>query len=150
MRHAKTSTIALAAALTGSPLAQPSVAAAQAIPAFGHNIDVSRSRASLRLDYSDDSHLTVLLAGGRLFLNGREAGRYMPGGPLERAWRGLLEAADTMPTAGLVPAMRRWKVDSLAGADLAAKQAIENALRGLTVASTSPGNLPVAGAAPEP
>lgn len=137
MRHVNLSPITLAVGLAAVPLASPSGAAAQAVPAVGHSIDVSRSRASLRLDFSDDSRLTVLLAGGRVLLNGREAARYQSGGPLERAWRGLLGRADSLSTADLVAALKEWKADNPAEGDASAFKAIDAALKGLTVAPPS-------------
>ena len=145
MLFAKVLALPTAAALltASSPPASAVQGPAQAVQAR-----VSRRRASLRFDFSDDSRLSIMLAGGRILLNGTEAGRYQPGGPLERAWRGLLAQADTFSTAGVIRGVKLWKVDGLAGPDLSAKQAIAAALTNLKAAPTPPAPVAAAGAPP--
>ncbi|MBI4421095.1 MAG: hypothetical protein HY560_09740 [Gemmatimonadetes bacterium] len=145
MRHVERSPILAIAIVALTAPVRP--APAQEITAVAHSIDVSRSRAAVRFDFSDDSRLAVAFSGGRIFINSRDAGRYQSGGPLERSWRGLLAQSDTFSTTGLVRAVREWKVDSLAGGDLVAKQALDAALRGLT-AAPAPRGMPLGAVAP--
>jgi len=127
MRRVSSSfTIALVA-VAAPPLS--AAATAQAGPqVVAHTVDMSRRQATLGLELANGNKVKISLGRGVLRVNDKSVGRYAPGGPLEQAWRSLLDDAASLPTSGLKTRMAAWKVPGLAGPDLAAKRQVDAAL----------------------
>lgn len=93
-------------------------AAFPAMPADGqeraivsNRIEVSRTEASLRLEFSDGERLSVTFAGGRARVNGESLGSYVPDGPADREWRSLLSRVLSLSNGPLADELRRWQPD---------------------------------------
>ena len=109
-------------------------------------ISVGTHDAMLELDLASGASRVVDLKAGALYLDGRQAGSYAVGGPLERSWRRLLADAGSLDTPHLLAAVREWRVEGLAGSDLAMQQRIEAQLAPLMPAAPVPP--PALGVAP--
>ena len=102
--------LAGAAALVAAP------ANAQQREIVASQVEVSRSEASLRLEFSDGEQLDVSFAGGRASVNGTLLGTYGPGGAADREWRGLLGRVLALSNRPLALELERWEPDpGLAG-----------------------------------
>ncbi len=100
-----------------------------------HSISLSTNEATLELVLSSGQIRTISLRGGHLFVDGRQAGDFAPGGALDRGWRRMLEGGAALTTRDLVATLQSWRVPTLAGTDQAAKSQLDAALRGLDAAA---------------
>jgi hypothetical protein len=104
--------------------------AAQEREVVSKQIGISRSEASLRLEFESGDPLEVALEDGSIRVNGESIGSYGPG--LDAAWRALLSDVVTLEDGPLSRALREWNPPSDLGenADLAARldEALEDAL----------------------
>lgn len=126
------SSFTLALAAVSAPAAAGAAIAQTSTPQIvAHTVDISSRQATLGLELSDGNGVRISLARGVLRINGREAGRYSAGGPLEDSWRALLDEAAGLSTDGLRTRMASWKVDGLAAADAQIKRQIDQAVRTL-------------------
>ncbi|MBI4543394.1 MAG: hypothetical protein HY705_10215 [Gemmatimonadetes bacterium] len=123
-----------------------------------HAIAVSSREATLELELASGEMRTLSLREGALLLDGVRAGRYAPGGALDRAWRRLLADAGALQTREVLIALRSWRAGTLAGDEAAAKTRLDEALRAVTARrptaalAASPGDTaqPVRTAPPSP
>ena len=96
-----------AAVVCAAFLAMPAGGQERAI--VSNQIEVSRSEASLRLEFSDGERLSVTFSGGRAMVNGESLGSYVPDGPADREWRGLLSRVLSLSNGPLAEELRRWQ-----------------------------------------
>jgi len=99
-----------------------------------HAISVSNREATLELETAGGRSRSISLRGGRILVDGTEAGRYAGGGPLERSWRRLLADGAELETRAFLVSLRAWRITGLAGEDLAAKNRLDEAVRGAVAA----------------
>jgi hypothetical protein len=118
--------IPVAAVITAVSLPVPAIAQAPSVVA--HSVDVSRNRATLELQLSNDEVVNVTLGDGEIELNGNHAGSYARGGPLDRAWRAFLDSAAALNTAEVVRAGKRWPLSGFQGDEAVAARSIGKAL----------------------
>jgi hypothetical protein len=105
----------------------------------GHGVGLSARAASLQIDLASGGERTVLLRDGAVLIDGKAAGSYVVGGPLDQAWRRLLTEAASVGEKRMLATVRRWSVAGLSGEDLAARDRIEEALHGLSAAAPAIG-----------
>ncbi len=99
-----------------------------------HAIAVSAREATLELGSAGGRTHTMSLRGGRILIDGAEAGRYAPGGRLERSWRRLLADGADLETRALLVALRDWRLSGLDGSEADGKARLDDAVRGLGIA----------------
>ena len=121
--------IPVAAVITAVALPLPALAQAPSVVA--HSVDVSRNRATLELQLSNDEVVNVTLGDGAIELNGNNAGSYVRGGPLDKAWRAFLDSAAALNTAKVVRAGKRWPLSGFQGEEAVAARSIGRALTSL-------------------
>lgn len=119
------SSFTLALAAVAAPAAGAAFAQAPTPQIVAHTVELSSRQATLGLELSDGSEVRISLVRGALQINGEEAARYNAGGPLENAWRSLLDEAASLSTAGLKAKMASWKVAGLSDPDTEVKRQIE-------------------------
>lgn len=102
-----------------------------------HAISVSNREATLELETAGGRTRSIALRGGRIMVDGTEAGRYAAGGPLERSWRRLLADGAELETRAFLVSLRSWRVAGLAGDDVQGKSRLDEAVR---LAAITPGN----------
>lgn len=97
----------------------------------GAAVIVSDDEAALDLELSDGRTVQLRLEDGVVFADGERIGDYDEGGPLDRSWRELLEAAAMASTADLPVLLRDW--DAPAEGEIAdmIDQRLELALTGV-------------------
>ncbi len=103
-----------------------------------HAISLSSREAALELELAGGRTRTVALQGGVVLIDGSRAGRYTPGGRLERAWRRLLADGGALDTRGLLVALRAWHAPSVSGEDAVAGTRLEESLQTLGVVRGAP------------
>jgi hypothetical protein len=115
--------VGLTAALT------PLSARAQEREVVSKQVSVSRSEATLDLEFSDDSALEISLRDGMVLIDGERVGSFEPGGELDAAWRDLLGRAVSLEDGPLSEALADWRAPAdLAGALADVAQEIDRAL----------------------
>jgi hypothetical protein len=149
---------ASAAVLNGIAFLNRVLRGRQGDEVVSHAIAVSSREATLELELASGEVRTLSLRDGTLLLDGVRAGRYAPGGVLDRAWRRLLADAGALQTREVLIALRWWRAGALAGDDATAKTRLDEALRAVTARrptatlAASPGDTaqPVRTAPPSP
>ncbi|NIM49294.1 MAG: hypothetical protein GTN78_19945 [Gemmatimonadales bacterium] len=109
-------------------------AGVQAQEVVGHSTVQSPQEGMLILELGGGNSLVITLADGKLLLGGTEVATYRPGGPLEHAWRELLNHARELDTEELLRAVQDLEVRELVEAERVALQAVEAAVAGLAAA----------------
>jgi hypothetical protein len=99
-----------------------------------HLVATSSDSRTLTFKLDDGSEVTLSLAGGRVVIDGEQAGRYIPGGSLEGAWQELLADLARVPTPLAVLRVRSWAPAGLKGEEKGAAEALRRRLAGITVA----------------
>ena len=91
---------------------------ALSLPASAQNREIVSSRveissrvASLVLEFADGAELSLDLDDGLATLDGRELGRYEPGGSADQAWRSLLDEVLALPEGRVAGALAEWSPD---------------------------------------
>jgi MFS family permease len=97
-------------------------------------ITLSEREATLEVELASGKAVALSLRGGIVFLDGDNAGRYQPGGALDRSWRRLLADAASLETGELLVAIRAWRPPAVSAGDRAARTRLEAALRALALA----------------
>ncbi|NJD19665.1 MAG: hypothetical protein FIA95_10345, partial [Gemmatimonadetes bacterium] len=82
-----------------------------------HAVSLSPREAAVELELADGTTRTVSFRSGQVFVDGRSAGRYAPGGTLEQSWRKLLAEAGPQNTAVALARLRAFRVSGLSGAE---------------------------------
>ena len=103
-----------------------------------HAISLSPREAAVEFDLADGTTRTVALRSGQVLVNGQVAGRYTPGGVLERAWRQVLAEAGPKDTKGVLGSLRAFRVAGLSGDERAAEDQLARAFRNLTASAPAP------------
>ena len=106
-----------------------------------HAISLSSREATLELELAGGRTRTVALQGGVVLIDGARAGRYTPGGQLERAWRRLLADGGALDTRGLLVALRAWHAPSVSGEDAVAGTRLEESLQALGAVRGAPAGM---------
>jgi len=91
LKHLRLAVALLVAGLIPSPLAGQATQAADEI--LQTSIVLSGDVTSLQLELANGRALRIQLSDGEVLIDGKEVGRYVPGGLLESAWRDLLREA---------------------------------------------------------
>jgi len=99
-----------------------------------HLVATSSDSRTLTFKLDDASQVEISLAGGRVLIDGEQAGRYAPGGALEGAWQELLADMARVPTQLAVLRARGWAPAGLAGEESGAAEAIRRRLAQLEIA----------------
>ncbi|MFZ5623144.1 MAG: hypothetical protein ACOY71_01765 [Gemmatimonadota bacterium] len=112
-----------------------------------HAVTLSATHATVVFELTDREPLRLSLAGGRVLIDGREAGRYTPGGPLEQRWRRLLMDASGRSTPEAVSLLQHWNPGGLSDGESDLARALVARVRRLdaVVASLEPQAIPPAG-----
>lgn len=106
-----------------------------------HAISLSSREAALELELAGGRTRTVALQGGVVLIDGARAGRYTPGGQLERSWRRLLADGGALDTGALLVALRAWHAPSVSGEDAVAGTRLEESLQALGVVRGAPAGM---------
>ena len=119
-------------------LVAPPTLQAQLREVVSKEVAVSRSEATLRLEFTDDGELEITFEDGAVLINGDVVGGFVPGDDLEAEWRSLLSQAVSLDNGDLAVMLSDWSAPGdLAGdlADLAQEvdRALEDALSGFDV-----------------
>jgi hypothetical protein len=100
---------------------------AQLLDVLSSEINVSRDAASLRLELADGRSLQVAVRDGGAYVDGTRIGDAPRGGPLDRAWRELLNRGMDVPSSELPQLLADWEATGDVGTRM--DQALEAALR---------------------
>ena len=106
-----------------------------------HTISLGSREAALELELAGGRTRTIALQGGVVLIDGARAGRYTPGGQLERAWRRLLADGGALDTRGLLVALRAWHAPGVSGEDAVAGTRLEESLQALGVVRGAPAGM---------
>jgi len=107
----------------------PLAAKAQEREVVSKQVSVSRSEATLDLEFSDDTALEISLRDGLVMIDGDNVGSYQPGGELDAAWRELLGRAVSLEDGPLSEALADWRAPAdLAGSLAEVAQRIDQTL----------------------
>lgn len=154
MRSVELIGIALVAAAGLSAEEAPPAAQAPDAAVVGHTTSMSpRLGATLTLELSNGERLDIALSRGSIRLNEAVIGSYREVGPLERAWRALLERMSSLATAQAVAALGDFEPAGLDGDELAALREIRRTVSALgrrAQPATAPAVAPVPGAGAAP
>lgn len=112
--------------------------------AVSHAISLSSREASLELEFAGGRTRSVALRDGVVLIDGARAGRYTPGGQLERAWRHLLADGGALDTRGLLVALRAWRAPAVSGEDAVATTRLEESLLALAAVRGAPAGMAAA------
>jgi hypothetical protein len=119
------------ATAAGTPaLAQQAGTAAEVVAS---EISISREEAVLRLDLADGRSVEVAVRGGGAYVDGTRVGAAPRGGPLDRAWRDLLNRGMDAASAELPALLSGWTGPGETGTRLG--RAMEEALQTSTAAA---------------
>jgi hypothetical protein len=91
LKHMRFAALLLIGALMPAPLAAQTAQAVDEIVQTA--VVLSADEATLSLELADGRSRQVQLLDGTVYIDGKEAGNYQPGGALERAWRDFLRGA---------------------------------------------------------
>jgi len=116
----------------------PRVAAGQDKHVVGYSVTTSSREATAGFDLADGSSLRIALRNGDVLVDGVQAGRYQPGGALERQWREVLGRSASLTTDQAVALLHEWQVRGLTGDDARALGVIGRQLAGLRAAEVVP------------
>jgi hypothetical protein len=140
MRHVNIAFVPLllvtSAAAGQTPRAPAGAATGPSIVA--HTADVTRRRAALKLELSNNQELDIALQGGEVRINGESAGSYEPGGQLETEWRAFLDSAGSLNSTDVVRAAQKMP-SGLTGNDATGLKSILGAL--VTLKSVTAGSV---------
>ncbi len=150
MLRSSSSRLVLAAACGALLGVCPRPAAAQAASGgriVSSQVNISRDEAALDLDLAGGRNVDVAIRDGHVWADGRDLGEAPRGGPLDRAWRSLLNRAMDTPTAQLAGLLRGWDAPS---GDVAGqmRRALDAVLSGADAAAADAAPPPPAPAAP--
>ncbi len=96
---------------------------------ISNEIAVSGSEAALRLDFQDQSGISITFRGGEVLVDGEVVGSYTRGDPLDAAWRGLLGDVLALDDGPLARALVDWTPpESLTGAHLEVAELLDQAM----------------------
>lgn len=96
-------TLALAAGLLPGALAAQSQR-----PIISSEIEISRDKAALELEFEGGRKASFAVTDGRMVINGDDAGAAVRGGELDREWRDILDRAMEAPTGALARMLVDW------------------------------------------
>lgn len=99
-----------------------------------HAISVSNREATLELETAGGRTRSIAFRAGRIFIDGAESARFVPGGALDRSWRRLLADGAELETRAFLVSLRAWRIGNLSGDDIGAKQRLDEAVRGAVAA----------------
>jgi hypothetical protein len=85
--------------------------AAQERQVISNQVAVSRSEASLELEFSDGATFSMSFDNGRVTADGEVLGSYESGGAAEAEWRALLSDVLALSNGPLADALQRWEPD---------------------------------------
>lgn len=112
--------------------------AAAPIPAAtDHIVTISSDSRVLTFKLTGEAKVELALTGGRVLIDGRQVGRYAPGGALEGVWQDLLADLARVPTPLAVRRARVWAPVGLTGDEGTALNELRRALAGITVSPES-------------
>lgn len=77
-----------------------------------NQVSVSGGEAGILLEFADGNELSIVLADGRVRVDGEDAGSYTPGGALETSWRSLLGQAVAVEPGTLGDLFSEWSPPS--------------------------------------
>ena len=103
-----------------------------------HAVSLSPREAAVELELADGTTRVVSLRSGQVLVDGAAAGKFKPGGALDRAWRQLLAGAAAKDTRELLVALHAFRVSGLTAEDQAAERRLGAAFRNLTIDVTPP------------
>jgi len=126
------------AALGIGLLVAPSAVPAQLRDVVSKEVAVSRSEATLRLEFTDDGTLEIAFEDGAVLINGDVVGVFVPGDDLEAEWRSLLSQAASLDDGELALTLSDWSAPTNLAGELAnlaqsVDRALEDALSGFDV-----------------
>jgi hypothetical protein len=98
-----------------------------------HAVSLSPREAAVELELADGTTRVVALRSGQVFVDGVAAGKFKPGGALDRAWRQLLAGAAAKDTRELLVALHAFRVSGLGGQDQAAERRLGAAFRNMMI-----------------
>ena len=122
---------------------------APAPAARDHVVTISSDSRTLLFKLEGDGKVELALTGGRVLIDGRQVGRYAPGGTLEGAWQELLTDLARVPTPLAVLRARAWVPMGLAGDEISAATELRRRLVGIAASqagSSQPQAIPAAAA----
>ena len=93
----------------GSGVIAATEGVAQERRVVSNQVAVSRSEASLELEFSDGATFTMSFDNGRVTADGEVLGSYASGGAAEVEWRALLSDVLTLSNGPLAEALERWE-----------------------------------------
>jgi len=103
-----------------------------------HAVSLSPREAAVELELADGTTRVVSLRSGQVLVDGVAAGKFKPGGALDRAWRQLLAGAAAKDTRELLVALHVFRVSGLPREDQAAERRLGAAFRNMTIEVTPP------------
>jgi hypothetical protein len=111
-------TVLAAAAATAAPGAAQDAAAV--IDAVSSELSISRESALLRLELADGRTLEAAIRDGAAWVDGRRIGDAPRGGPLDRAWRDVLNQSMDVSSSDVPQLLAGWTAPGTVGAAMAA------------------------------
>jgi hypothetical protein len=103
-----------------------------------HAVSLSPREAAVELELADGTTRVVSLRAGQVLVDGVSAGKFKPGGALDRAWRQLLAGAAAKDTRELLAALHTFRVSGLTAEDQTAERRLGAAFRNLTIEAALP------------
>lgn len=93
-----------------------------------NQVAVSRSEASLELEFSDGATFSMSFDNGRVTADGEVLGSYESGGAAELEWRALLSDVLSLSNGPLADALERWEPDPGLGEETVLLRAVDGTL----------------------
>jgi len=128
MKRVMAGAIALAVGLAGGS------ARSSAQDVVGVTAVESPKEASLILDLGDGNSLVIALKNGRVLIGGHEVAAYSTGGPFERQWRDLVQAAGDADVGQLAERLRAFDMRGASDEEVGSFETLRGTLGGLAVA----------------
>jgi hypothetical protein len=128
MKRVMAGAIALAVGLAGGS------ARSSAQDVVGVTAVESLKEASLILDLGDGNSLVIALKNGRVLIGGHEVAAYSTGGPFERQWRDLVQAAGDADVGQLAERLRAFDMRGASDEEVGSFETLRGTLGGLAVA----------------
>jgi hypothetical protein len=113
--------------LAGAMMPLAAQQSADLLDVLSSEINVSREAATLRLELSDGRTIEMSIRDDAAWVDGSRIGAAARGGPLDRAWRDLLNRGMDVPSANLPRLLADWEATGDVGGRM--NQALEAALR---------------------
>jgi hypothetical protein len=115
---------------TGLLVAAPTARAQEVV---GHRAERSDEEATLVFELADGDALSITLAGGWVWLNGAQVGRYRSGGAFEASWRSAVEQGGGDVTADLLESVQQLEVAEFRESEIEGIAAVAAAVENLFI-----------------